>query len=64
MTILYERSVLEDKIRDDGRSMKSLEHPLEIMSPDSACSNEASRVFIQLVVIRQLRYNFQDGKQF
>ena len=36
MTILYERSVLEDKIKDDGRTMKSLEHAMEIMSADSA----------------------------
>jgi len=48
MTILYERFVLEDKIKDDGRSMKSLEQAMEIMSADSACSNEASRAFIQL----------------
>ena len=64
MTILYERSVLEDKIRDDGRSMKSLEHAMEIMSADSACSNEASRAFIQLGGIRQFIYTFHDGAQF
>ena len=64
MTILYERSVLEDKIRDDGRSMKSLEHAMEIMSADSACSNEASRAFIQLGGIRQFIYTFQDGAEF
>ena len=64
MTILYERSVLEDKIRDDGRSMKSLEHTMGIMSADSACSNEASRAFIQLGGIRQFIYKFQDGEQF
>ena len=64
MTILYERSVLEDKIRDDGRSMKSLEQAMEIMSADSACSNEASRAFIQLGGIRQFIYTFQDGDQF
>ena len=64
MTILYERSVLEDKIKDDGRSMKGVEHAMEIMSADSACSNEASRAFIQLGGIRQFIYTFQDGAQF
>ena len=64
MTILYERSVLEDKIRDDRRSMKSLEHAMEIMSADSACSNEASRAFIQLGNVRQFIYIFRDGEQF
>ena len=54
----------EDKIKDDGRSMKSLEHAMEIMSADSACSNEASRAFIQLGGIRQFIYTFQDGAQF
>ena len=52
MTIFYERSVLKDKIRNDGHTMKSLEHTMEIMSADSACSNEASRAFIQLGGIR------------
>ena len=64
MTILYERSVLEDKIRDDGRSMKSLAHTKKIISADSACSNEASRAFIQLGGVRQFIYKFQDGEQF
>ena len=64
MTILYERSVLEDKTKDDGRSMKSLEQAMEIMSADSACSNEASRAFIQLGGIRQFIYTFQDGVEF
>ena len=64
MTILYERFVLEDKIRDDGRSMKSLAHTMEIMSADSACSNEASRAFIQLGGVRQFVYIFRDGEQF
>ena len=64
MTILYERSVLEDKIKDDGRSMKSLAHTMEIMSADSACSNEASRAFIQLGGVRQFVYIFRDGEQF
>ena len=58
MTILYERFVLEDKIRDDGRSMKSLAHTMEIMSADSACSNEANRAFIQLGGVRQFIYIF------
>ena len=57
-------SVSSDKIRDDGRSMKSLEHAMEIMSADSACSNEASRAFIQLGGIRQFIYTFQDGAEF
>ena len=64
MTIFYERSVLKDKIRDDGHTMKSLEHTMEIMSADSACSNEASRAFIQLGGIRQFIYIFQDGAEF
>ena len=64
MTILYERFVLEDKIRDDGRSMKSLAHTLKIISADSACSNEASRAFIQLGGVRQFIYIFRDGEQF
>ena len=64
MTILYERFVLEDKIRDDGRSLKSLAHTMEIMSADSACSNEASRAFIQLGGVRQFIYIFRDGEQF
>ena len=64
MTILYECFVLEDKIRDDGRSMKSLAHTVEIMSADSACSNEASRAFIQLGGVRQFIYIFRDGEQF
>ena len=64
MTIFYERSVLKDKIRNDGHTMKSLEHTMEIMSADSACSNEASRAFIQLGGIRQFIYIFQDGAEF
>ena len=64
MTIFYERSVLKDKIRDDGHTMKSLEHTMEIMSADSACSNEASRAFIQLGNVRQFIYIFRDGEQF
>ena len=64
MTIFYERSVLKDKIRDDGHTMKSLEHTMEIMSADSACSNEASRAFIQLGGVRQFVYIFRDGEQF
>ena len=64
MTIFYERSVLKDKIRDDGHTMKSLEHTMEIMSADSACSNEASRAFIQLGGVRQFIYIFRDGEQF
>ena len=64
MTILYERFVLEDKIRDDGCSMESLAHTMEIMSAYSVCSNEARRAFIQLGNVRQFIYIFRDGEQF
>ena len=65
ITLSYKRAVLEDKARNEGRSLNDLEYTMEIKSVDSACSNEASRAFIELGGMRQFSYEFQDeGKIF